>query len=272
MNNDKFSFGNSGSIISLHNTKVRKSWPSNNNRLKKQIEKQSNFVPHDVFKSPEILDWGWEDNNLYFEMEYINGATSIDYFSLIDKNGIDLFSKNLISFLEMQIKKSEFQFVSVNILFNKIENIKITNELKVKITNFIQKITTMNDLLLPVGKCHGDLTFANMIFKNNEIYLIDFLDCFLESPIQDIVKIRQETKGFWSLLINKKECDLIKLKLNFTNLDANIDNHFKKYVWYKKYVDVFEILNYARILPYVEKNAALEDKILKLINNIILKQ
>ena len=41
--------------------------------------------------------------------------------------------------------------------------------------------------------CHGDLTLSNLIFKNNEIYCIDFLDSFIDSPIIDLVKLKQDS-------------------------------------------------------------------------------
>ena len=51
----------------------------------------------------------------------------------------------------------------------------------------------LSDMLIPVGTCHGDLTFSNILFNGNNYYLIDFLDSFIESPLLDIVKLRQDT-------------------------------------------------------------------------------
>ena len=45
------------------------------------------------------------------------------------------------------------------------------------------------EIEIPMGKCHGDLTFSNILFNGNNYYLIDFLDSFIESPLLDLVKI-----------------------------------------------------------------------------------
>ena len=45
----------------------------------------------------------------------------------------------------------------------------------------------MDKIELPEGFCHGDLTLSNLLFNNDDIVIIDFLDTFLDSTIQDIV-------------------------------------------------------------------------------------
>ncbi len=66
--------------------------------------------------------------------------------------------------------------------------------------------------MMPVGICHGDLTFSNMLFNGNNYYLIDFLDSFVESPLLDIVKLRQDSAYLWSQLMYIHDYDKIRLK------------------------------------------------------------
>lgn len=66
---------------------------------------------------------------------------------------------------------------------------------------------------MPVGVCHGDLTFSNILFNGNNYYLIDFLDSFIEAPLLDIVKIRQDSAHLWSQLMYTKSYDQIRLQI-----------------------------------------------------------
>ena len=51
-----------------------------------------------------------------------------------------------------------------------------------------------------LGPCHGDLTFGNMLWDGEGfLWVFDFLDTFLEAPIMDLVKLRQDTLGRWTL-------------------------------------------------------------------------
>ena len=79
-----------------------------------------------------------------------------------------------------------------DIITNKSKVINLVNNFKLKILNKISIICGFN---------HGDLTFSNILYDidNGIIYLIDFLDNIIETPINDIVKLIQETKHNWTL-------------------------------------------------------------------------
>src|SRR5207237_1469810 len=108
---------------------------------------------------------------------------------------------------------------------------------------------------LLIGECHGDFTLSNMIFTNQTLYLIDFLDTFIESPFLDIIKLRQDTLHLWTyFLSNSNNCrglitlkyidDLIKIKYN----------DIIQTQWYK----YLSIMNYVRIYPYVSNTEEIE--------------
>jgi 5-methylthioribose kinase len=46
--------------------------------------------------------------------------------------------------------------------------------------------------------CHGDLTLENVIYKDGELYLIDFLDSFYDSWTQDFGKLIFDLESEWS--------------------------------------------------------------------------
>lgn len=117
---------------------------------------------------------------------------------------------------------------------------------------------------IPVGKCHGDLTFSNILFNGNNYYLIDFLDSFIESPLLDIVKIRQDSQFEWSRLMYEGEVDLVRLSIISQKIDRGIDAYYSQYEWYQKYYHVFQLMNFLRILQYAK-----EERVIVYLKNVI---
>ena len=175
--------GYSGCKVELLDGIVKKTSKSipYNERLLKQIKKQQSFS-HPKIKTPEVLDIGFKDKLLYFDMEYIRGESFTDYCS---------YSK----------------FSSIKNIFSELlsKGAKSSSCIKSKI---IEKCSTLQDFPMeildsvswevPDGFCHGDLTFENIIIKDEQIYLIDFLDSFAEAPLIDEGKLMQDTFSAWS--------------------------------------------------------------------------
>jgi len=92
------------------------------------------------------------------------------------------------------------------------------------------------------------------MFKDNTYYLIDFLDSFINTPLMDIVKLRQDTKYNWSyLLINDKKDFNISKKMLF-DLDKNIVNHYNKYKFFTESYKLLQQMNFLRILQYAKND------------------
>ena len=175
--------GYSGCKVELLDGIVRKTSKdlSYNKRLLMQIQKQQRFS-HPTIKTPKVLDIGFKDKLLYFDMEYIKGESFTEYCS---------YSK----------------FSSIKNLFSKLLDMGDAPKRCIK-SKVIAKCSTLPDFPLevldlvdwyvPNGDCHGDLTFENIIIKDGEIYLIDFLDSFVNSPLIDQGKLMQDTFTAWS--------------------------------------------------------------------------
>lgn len=99
----------------------------------------------------------------------------------------------------------------------------------------------------PISFCHGDLTFSNMIF-GNDIYLIDFLDCFVESYWMDIIKLRQDLVYHWCLLYNKIET--VKLFNIFNYMNNRINDVFEEEIKSQNF-KILEFINILRLEPYL---------------------
>src|SRR5262249_44515609 len=103
---------------------------------------------------------------------------------------------------------------------------------------------------IPVGICHGDLTLSNILFKGRDLYLLDFLDCYVESPIQDIVKLRQDTQFSWSLQLYQAEFNWPRVQIALRYLDERIAGAFEVHDWYREHYRLFQFVNLMRVLPY----------------------
>ena len=103
-----------------------------------------------------------------------------------------------------------------------------------------------------MGISHGDLTFSNILIDDHKdsICLIDFLDSFIETPLFDIVKIRQDTKFLWTFLMHKNLRNKAKIEICFSHLDKIIHEKYNSYEWYRKHYTPSQILNMLRVDQY----------------------
>lgn len=221
----------------------------NNNRFLSQINKQKNSI----LLTPKIINICKED--LYYcDMEYINGINYYNYLNNCEVSNIFTVIDTLISYIETNINTSILINPPQEKIKNKIisvkNNISFSNDIILATYDYLNN--NMPEELILSGSCHGDLTFSNMIFYNNFIYFFDFLDSFVESPIIDIVKLKQDSKFFYTPFINNNVN--IKILQILKYLDNKINDVIRKnvyiYIWYK----YFEIFNLFRILPYLSKN------------------
>ena len=125
-----------------------------------------------------------------------------------------------------------------------------------------------DNITIPIGVCHGDLTFSNILFTDSGMCLIDFLDSFIETPLQDVVKLRQDTLYNWSTLMTRQSYNETHVKMILDYIDDSIYNHFKTYDFYK-YYDMLQYINILRILPYV-KEEHIYNRVCEILDSIKL--
>jgi hypothetical protein len=275
-----FSNFNLNIIKFFNNYYIKKTGDNENdiNKLKRQIEKQKNFITeHPNIIIPKIKFQ--IDNGCI--MDFINNDSFYEYF--ISVYNTNHFFKIITEYIDNNLLNSKLYNFSEDFgkkIFSKHYEILKNPYCKSYILDINNIYNTLNDfiikneIIIPKGKSHGDLTLSNIIYDNKNIYFIDFLDDFIDTPLQDIIKLRQDTQFFWSYLINK---DIIKEKLNkiernilITNikiLDNLLDNYYKKNEVYIKYYNFYQMFNFYRILPY-SKSFKDINIIMKCINNI----
>jgi len=235
---------------------------SYNKRLEQQIFKQRYFTS-EILQTPKIYDVGYVDQLLYFDMEYINGIKFSEYISINKfEDSKEIFYKLL-------------QFINNNF---SSENISVSKDVEAKLYD-LKKVLNINPVthdfivqnsssLMPSGNCHGDLTFENILIYNNQIYLIDFLDSYISSPIMDIAKLFQELMLNWS---NRFKKDDFLLNVKYYYLKKDIENYlFKQNHDFRNHLNAQIIMTLLRILPY-SNNLNLNYHLILKIHQIINK-
>lgn len=176
------------------------------NRLALQAEKQrtAGEISYPHIRVPQIYDIERNKDSVIVKMQYVYSKNFIEFFEQAGFEQIDYLIGAIEYFIEHEINQCKLQTVSASIFKNKFADIKqkcLDNSLfsndEVILSIFERSeffFNNLKDIQIPVGLCHGDLTFSNILFNGNNYYLIDFLDSFIETPLQDIVKIRQDTQ------------------------------------------------------------------------------
>tara|TARA_B100000700_G_C14982322_1_gene827033 strand:+ start:39 stop:872 length:834 start_codon:yes stop_codon:yes gene_type:complete len=225
-------------------------------RLKLQAKKQREFKNETIFKSPKITGENLLENIYSFEMEYISGLNFLSFVEKSSPKKLKIFFENLKNLLYANIINSSYIPYPKASICKKVSSIrkklKKRNKIIENCLNFVYNFNSR--VLLPAGYCHGDLTFSNIIFtrNSNTIYLIDFLDNFFDTPLQDIVKIRQDTVHHWILHKNTQNIDKLKVQLALSYIDNNLVKFLEQFQFYNEFYKVFQILNLLRIIAYTK--------------------
>lgn len=221
-----------------------------NERLNLQINKQKLFS-NQIFKNiqaPKVLNVHQEDL-YFFDMEYVSGYSFFEYFSVSNLDDINFVLTSLFSYFDslIETKKEYKSEVSREKIVKKIKSLYDITSYKQDLL-FIENLVLTNDLNIPQTFCHGDLTFANIIFHPSRLYFIDFLDCFIDSFLSDLVKLKQDLYYGWSLNIQKIKS--LRVKTIYSYLWKKIENRYSEYIHTLGF-EVLDVLNTLRLDPYL---------------------
>ena len=220
---------------------------SYNKRLELQVKKQELFSTQ-VFRNvetPKVLSKG----DSYFDMEYVTGRSFDEYFSICSVDDIDFVFDSLCGYFDGLISHSQYYQpeVSKKRLLDKINSLEThTNHL----TDLyhIRQIVSSITMNIPQTFCHGDLTFTNIIFNKNRLYYIDFLDCFIDSFLCDLIKLKQDLYYHWSLDVQGVKS--LRIRQIYSFLWERLEQRYCKYVDTIEF-NVLDILNTLRLEPYL---------------------
>ena len=246
----KLETGLSGCKLELIGSNILRkhsSSPSYNKRLGLQVKKQELFS-NQVFRNvetPKVL--GKEDS--YFDMEYVTGRSFDEYFSVCSVSDIDFVFDSLCGYFDGLISNSQYYQpeVSKKRLLDKINSLETHTRHLTDLYHIRQMVSSIT-MKIPQTFCHGDLTFTNIIFNKNRLYLIDFLDCFIDSFLCDLIKLKQDLYYHWSLDV--QGIKNLRIRQIYSFLWEKIEQRYIEYVDTIEF-NVLDILNTLRIEPYL---------------------
>jgi hypothetical protein len=224
-------------------------------RLKRQIEKQKLFydqTAHNRVRTPKIFRISEKENSFHADMEFVAARDFVQFLSEADRAALEDFASVITDFITSNLKSCRELEVSGDIRA-KLEELRGRGVPSHYIAAVEERCR--EPISVPVGNCHGDLTLSNILFKGNTLYLIDFLDCYVESPLQDVAKIRQDTCFDWSLQLYQAEFNRPRVQIALRYLDARIEGAFAAHEWYRRHYDLFQFVSLMRVLPYCVESA-----------------
>lgn len=240
-------------------------------RLLKQAAKQrqASEVEYQHIRVPKIFDVVSDETRATIKMQYVYSKNFVEYFEQSGFEQIDYLIHAIEYFVEKELLNSPVQRVPRSVFVDKFEDVRRKTLCKPEmagdeqIGDLMQRsaavFESMGDWDIPVGLCHGDLTFSNVLFNGNNYFLIDFLDSYVETPLQDIVKIRQDTAYHWSQLMYTQSYDSVRMRIIFDKIDNEIDDYFgQRYEWYRCYYKPMQLMNLLRILPYATERSVID--------------
>ncbi len=251
----KLNTGLSGCSLELINDRVlRKHSPTTdyNPRLLSQADKQVVFGSR-IYKNidaPKVCDI--QKNPFlknYFDMEYISGKNFEDFFSTASVNDIEFVVSTLFDYFDTLISTARSVDATKQIL-DKIDSLKEKSSYQ-KYIEFLRKYVEDRRIIVPHTFCHGDLTFANIIFHKNRLFFIDFLDCYVDTFLSDLVKLKQDLHHLWAV----KNQDVYTVRIH----------QIYEYIWdklelrYESYMNegfhILDVMNSLRIEPYLTSDS-----------------
>jgi len=257
---NKLKTGLSGCSLELINDRVlRKHSPSieYNSRLLMQAEKQKVFSNR-IYKNvdaPKVYDIQSD----YFDMEYIPGNTFSEFFSTSSVNDVEFVVQTLFDYFDSLISTSRM-VDATNKILKKLDSLKEKTFHKEYI-EFLRKYVESNKIIVPHTFCHGDLTFSNIIFHKNRLFFIDFLDCYVDTFLSDLVKIKQDLDYFWALKTWNVHTHRLEQIYRFAWNE--LENRYSSFMY--EPFDILDVMNILRIEPYLtsEDQRVILDRIIK---------
>ena len=234
---------------------------SYNSRLFHQFQKQNLFYHNSIsnLHTPQIYNVG----DGWFDMEYIPGENYNEYFSKASKQDLDFFILGIKKYFKNVIKfqQTYTPFEVKSKLIDKLTLLYTTTQYKDFVNFIIDKVKNTKFNNIPKTFCHGDLSLTNIIFYKERLYLIDFLDSYLDTFIIDLIKLKQDLYYNWALVAHNSS---LRTYQSFRYLWKEIHKEYEAY-YNLEFTEIVNILNWLRIEPYLTK-----EKHKSALHNIII--
>lgn len=212
-----------------------------------------------VFAAP-ILREDHAQDSVEIVMPYMHGLSGADFALHGNRTIARDLSRALTAMLMDSMSKASICDIPSQVFVDKIDQVFAACQHSVLLPDLSALRERVHDmaqshpqLKIPLGVCHGDLTLSNMIFSQGQgLVLIDFLDTFLESPLQDLAKVSQELEFGWS---SRHLDENLRVKGAVFAGAAMPDYARFLYTSFPVSALLFKTLCIARIVPYAHDEA-----------------
>jgi Phosphotransferase enzyme family len=211
---------------------------SYNRRLERQMIRQQEFA-HPGILSPAVYECGTENDLFYFTMEYIHGVSFSTFISRNTIRDIDPHIEQLFAFLRANVGDATTDLESR--ISEKLYAISAISPIPIE--RYLRYCLAFDWSAIPIGYCHGDLTCENILVRDTQLYLIDFLDSFADTPYLDASKLLQDILVMWSWRFDERR-PVIKNMRIYAMFLARLESREMEIV--RRML----ILNLLRFLPY----------------------
>ena len=241
----KLNTGLSGCKLELINGLLRKHSASAdyNSRLISQADKQIVFSKR-IYKNietPKVHDIEVS----YFDMDYVSGQNFEEFFSIASVNDVEFVVSTLFDYFDTLISTAR-NFNASNKILNKIDSLKEKTSYP-KYIEFLRKYVEDNQIIVPHTFCHGDLTFANIIFHKNRLFFIDFLDCYVDTFLSDLVKLKQDLHHLWA--VHNQDVYSIRIHQIYQYIWDKLEVRYESFM--NESFHILDVMNTFRIEPYL---------------------
>ncbi len=218
LQNRSNSFDSLEVVADGHMACVKKTFVRDLSRASDNVSKQRRFQSFSAagFKvsAAEVLQFNQQADKAELLMPYVEGLSGETLVIHGSRKIAQALSEAFSALLLHELAKSDVQAVAVAVFREKLESCLVGCEHPAILAHADRMrrylVECGDEIQVPIGPCHGDLTLSNVIFNPVDgVVLIDFLQTFLESPLQDLAKIRQDYEFGWSC---RKSNPSIKLK------------------------------------------------------------
>ena len=255
---DSFS-GSKFQLFERHqNIYIKKFYKNINNRDLKSFEKQRDFKNYYI-KKYRVQSAKIDKIDIKKKIIILNYYSGLSGSELILNSDLaihkilDFFLKEYVQNLIDTSKFEKFNKKPYLVKCNEIKKKILPNHMYLYEKMFKKIYSKLNGIKINlIGKCHGDLTLSNIIINQDKkkIILIDFLKTFKETPLQDICKLIQDLRLYWSSR-RFNATNMLRAQIFCNNINPFLS--IKKPQLYK-ILDLEMSMTLLRILPYVTKN------------------
>lgn len=232
-------------------------------RLVRQIEKQSSFLGNSKLRSPEVLLVKIDEEKTVAIMEYVRGSDFISFTNSATQEDFKVSIQILIDFIASEFRDSEMKTFPKETWIEKVETVlsycKSSGYFENKEIESIRFfLTTGLPEIIRIGKCHGDLTFSNVIVESHDkLCVFDFLDPPLETPYEDAAKFLQDAQFFWSINKYTGNFDKTRVKI-YWSYAAHMLRSALLEICDFELLRKFQVLGLLRIILYTKESSMIQ--------------